>query len=371
MHRVRCNVLLAAVSILPIAAVSVCAAQYPPVPPLVFPSDPSTETTNPPINAPEGSLKVSLRLEEGNPFIGTAEVRLMPEEGYEVIGMQTGTEGEMLFSGLVPGDYSVEASAPAYLAVRLSTQIESGHGQRILYVVMKPRSMPNEAAKTLDEKSAGTTPPAAAKAHVPKSKPAASKERDFWEDHELERNVPPVEPGVECPMPRVLRGVGERMTEFVSNLEKFTATEHLQHYAFDRGKEARSPETRRFVYVVKLSQSNEGTFLLEEYRDGAEDPSQFPARVATKGLSALELIFHPYLSADFEFACEGLGQSDGKPAWQVHFAQRTDRPVRIRTYRLGTTAFPSTLRGEPGSIREVIRWCGWNRNWGSRYRKFD
>src|SRR5271166_693169 len=306
MHRLRWFVFLAAVSILPFAPVTVSAVQNPPAPPLIFPSDPSTESTNPPTNAAGGSLKVSLQLDDKSPIIEAAEVRLIPNEGYEVVGSQTGTKGEMLFSGLTPGKYILEARAPGYLAVRLSLEIDAAHLRGTLNVVMKPKPVADKTAATVEEKHTAEALPAKAPVATPKLAPRA--ERDFWQDHELEQNVPQVQPGAACSMPQLLRGVGERMIEFVGNLEKFTATEQVEHYAFNSGKESRTPEKRRFAYVASVSRSQEGTFFLEEYRDGSVDPFQFPAKVATNGLIALDLIFHPKLSGDFDFVCEGLGQ---------------------------------------------------------------
>jgi hypothetical protein len=239
--------------------------------------------------------------------------------------------------------------------VRRSTQIEVGHRQRILYVVMKPRPMAQNAEKKQEETKIVTAVPPRGNALVPGAKLVASGVRDFWMMHELEQNVPPVDVNVECPTQQVLKGAGERMKEFVSNLEKFTATEELEHYRMDDGKEAAPPEKRRFAYVVTVSPNDWGTFTLGEFRDGSTDIGQFPAGIATLGLPALDLIFHPVLAEDFQFVCEGLGQSEGKAAWQVHFAQRTDRPVRIRSYRVGMKSFSVYLEGrvwiDPGSYQ--------------------
>jgi hypothetical protein len=183
-----------------------------------------------------------------------------------------------------------------------------------------------------DKKQAETTTaatlPAGVNTFVPAPKPAVNGARDFWMAHELEQNVPPVDASVECPTQQVLEGVGARMVEFVSNLEKFTATEELKHRRMDAKGE---PQTRRFDYVVTVSPNDWGTFTLSGFRNGSMDRAQFPAGVVTLGLPALALLFHPVLAEDFQFSCEGLGQSDGKAAWQVHFVQRTDRPVRIRS----------------------------------------
>jgi hypothetical protein len=45
----------------------------------------------------------------------------------------------------------------------------------------------------------------------------------------------------------------------------------------------------------------------------------------------LRLRLRNYVSMD----CEGLANFTGKPAWQIHFRQRDDRPSRIRSYRIG------------------------------------
>lgn len=352
MHRVRSPVLIAAAPVLLISSVRVCATQDPPVTPLIMPSTPPMETTDPKATAAEGSLKVSLRLQDESPFVGAAELRLMPNEGYEVIGTQTGTEGETLFPKLPPGKYFLEVSAPGYLAVRLSAQIDSGLQQRTLSVLMKPRPMADKLPKPLPDV------PVAAKALPAASKPVYSSVRDFWQDHELELNVPPVDPAVACPMPQVLSGLAQRMAEFVSNLEKFTATELVEHSSLNPAKESPAPEKKQFAYVVTVSQNKFGTFMLDEYRNGTVDPSLFPGKIATNGLSALNLIFHPILSPDFTFSCEGLGQSDGKPAWQVHFAQRTDRPVRIRSYAIAQMSYSEYIEGrawiDPGNY-QVLR----------------
>jgi hypothetical protein len=142
------------------------------------------------------------------------------------------------------------------------------------------------------------------------------------------------------------------MMEFVSNLEKFTATEELEHRRMDAKGE---PEKRRFGYVVTVSPNDWGTFTLSEFRNGSMDIAQFPAGVATLGLPALALLFHPVLAEDFQLSCEGLGQSDGKAAWQVQFVQRTDRPVRIRSYSIGMRSFAVSLEGrawiDPGNYQ--------------------
>lgn len=354
MHRTRFICLIVLAWVVPTTEANMCAAQNPSVAPLTLPDSSSTATAIPARQIADASLKVRLRLEDESTFLGGAEVRLMPNEGYEVVGKSTETAGETLFPGLSAGTYIVEVRSPGYLALRMHTQIEAGHLQRIIYVVMKPKPIAKEVSDPSEGRNAVTLP---VEATTLRGTPplATTPENNVWVDHVLETNAPPVDPNVECPTPQVLHGVALKMEEFVQNLEKFSANEELQHYRIEFGKERGQPETRRFTYVVTVARDRSGTFMLEEYRNGSVDPAQFPDNVATHGLPALDLLFHPLLAEDFTFVCEGLGQSDGKPSWQVHFAQRTDRPVRIRSYRIGGANFSVYLEGrawiDPGNFQ--------------------
>jgi len=312
--------------------------------------------TNPTTTAVGSSLRVRLRLDDNSQFLGAAEISLIPSEGYEVVGTPSEMDGETLFTGLAAGKYTLEARAPGFLSLRMSTVIEATHRERILYLVMRLKPLPKRAEPSKEESSAAEPTSPGANAFLEGS--AAPASGDIWMDHDLEVNVPPVDPSVECPAPRVLKGVGERMKEFVSNLEKFTATEEVKHQTLESGKNQQPEEKRQFAYVVTISRNRVGAFLLEEYRDGNVDASNFPRHIATNGLPALDLVFHPVLAGDFQIKCEGLGQADGKAAWQLHFAQRADKLVRIRSYSVGERTYRVYIEGrawiDPGSY-QVIR----------------
>jgi hypothetical protein len=110
------------------------------------------------------------------------------------------------------------------------------------------------------------------------------------------------------------------------------------------------------VYLVTVTRIHE-SFMLDEYRNGRAAAAQFPSHIATEGLAAIDLIFHPLLSNDFAFRCEGLGRWEGRELWQVHFVQRSDRPVRIRGYNLNGRQFGLKLEGrawiDPGNDQVV------------------
>jgi len=320
--------------------------------PSIFPQD--VPTTSLPLSPPKlapSSLKVCLRLQNQAPFLGVATLRVLPEEGYEVLGAPDREPGEFLYSDLAPGKYTLEVSAPGYLAMRVITVIESGGRQRTIFLSMKPWPAPNPPVTS----SGAATPPLDPKTPLP-AQPAAL-EPDPWNPHGLALAVPPVNPQMACPLEQVLSGVGRRMAEYISTLEKFTATEVVEHYPFDASGKRKKPETRKFAYVVSVNQDESGFFRLEEYRNGSDDNSQFPAHTASIGLPALDLVFHPSLATDFDFQCEGLGQWAGHYFWQVHFAQRINKPVRIRIYTVNERTFPVMLEGrawiDPGNYQVV------------------
>jgi len=108
---------------------------------------------------------------------------------------------------------------------------------------------------------------------------------------------------------------------------------------------ASTPEKRKFDYLVSVQEVTPGSLNVDEYRSNSNHAAvDFPGGIETRGLPALVLIFHPYNVGSFEMSCEGLTHWNGKQAWQVHFRQRSDKPNRIRAYRLGLMVLPIQLR---------------------------
>jgi hypothetical protein len=275
-------------------------------------------------NANSTSLKISLRLSDDSAFSGLASLHVANSEGAEVAGKATEPEGDTLFSDLAPGAYSIEATAPGFASVKQSVEIKPGHGLKTIFLVMKPESLPEAPSAVF---------------------PAVSENEAFHIPAGIDEVVPKVLPGVSCDLPAVLHGVGERMTQLVSNLEKFSATEHIEHFRVDNSGVLRGRETRSFEYVVLVMQNPVQGFQLDEYRNGSTDPRQFPAQIATEALPVMALIFHPLMVSDFKITCEGLGEWAGRPTWQLRFEQRQDRPNRIRYYKIQDNYYPVGLKG--------------------------
>jgi hypothetical protein len=291
------------------------------------------------------SLRVCLRLQDESPFRGFSDVRVMTSEGREIQNVAEASDGEVLYTGVPLGSYVVEAVAPGFLSVRIATILESTNQQRTLFLVLLPKEL------------AATLVPVPLTPFRDVSAASAPSAASSWLPASIDDVVTAPDPNTECPLQVILRGVGERMTQFVSNMEKFTATERVEHFNVDSKGVRRPVDKRTFAYVVAISQNPRELFVLDEFRNGTADPSLFPARIATNGLPALALIFHPLLAGDFKFECEGLGQWKGKAAWKVHFLQRPDRPSRIRAYVIAGRMYQIPLKGrvwiDPGTLQIV------------------
>jgi tetratricopeptide (TPR) repeat protein len=168
-----------------------------------------------------------------------------------------------------------------------------------------------------------------------------------WLPADLDEAVPPVDASASCNLPEILQKAGQRIKELVTNVDKFTATETVTHESFNKWGFASPAKKFKFNYVVSMSELRPGLLNVEEYRDGDSSLGEFPDGIATRGLPALVLIFHPYYAETFEMTCEGLGHKNREPAWQIYFRQRPDRPNMIRAHRLGMTgpAYSSPLKG--------------------------
>ena len=168
-----------------------------------------------------------------------------------------------------------------------------------------------------------------------------------WMPPDIDERVGALEPGTVCAVDDVLQKAAGRIQEFLENVDRFTATESLQHESFNKWGTSNLRINRKFNYVVGIQELKPGYFSVEEFRSSDNGSNEFAEGLATNGLPAMILIFHPNNAVNFEITCEGLAQrSDGR-AWQLHFRQRSDRPNTIRAYRIGYQGpfYPINLKG--------------------------
>ena len=166
-----------------------------------------------------------------------------------------------------------------------------------------------------------------------------------WMPPDVDDSMPAVESKAGCPLQKIQAEVGDRVSEFVDAVNRIAATESLENEVIDRTGLPIRHVSQNYSYVASVRQVRPGMYVMEEYRNGSMDIDQFPEHIATLGLSALVMVFHPVYVADYELACEGLSRWHGGLAWQVHFRQRADKPARLRSYRVSFRSFPISLRG--------------------------
>ena len=248
------------------------------------------------------------------------------------------------------------AVAQRYLAAALAKRGEKDKAASVLQSYIKKHRDDTEAKQQLEKLRAhdrNSTPDAAeASSQVILQSAAIAAVTPLplpmsWLPQDIDERVPPVESEAACGLGAVVQKAGKRVEEFVKNVDRFTATEYLDHESINKWGFAESEETRKFNYLVSIEQYRPGYFSVMEYRGNRYTPDQFPGGIETHGLPVLSLIFHPSNAENFEMSCEGLAQWNGKPAWQVHFRQRPDKPNTIRAYKFGENgpSYAVALRG--------------------------
>ncbi|MGA2096260.1 MAG: tetratricopeptide repeat protein, partial [Candidatus Acidiferrum sp.] len=148
-----------------------------------------------------------------------------------------------------------------------------------------------------------------------------------------------------CKLDSVLHSAGQRVRELVQNVDRFTATENLEHTNLNRMGLKTYSETRKFNYLVEIRPVDTTGINVEEYRNGSDSARQFPEEITTSGLPALAMIFHPNLQTRYEFDCQGRSTWGGRPAWVVRFEQRSGQNSSMLTYQVGKRYYAVGLKG--------------------------
>ncbi|HKV79357.1 MAG TPA: tetratricopeptide repeat protein [Candidatus Sulfotelmatobacter sp.] len=165
-----------------------------------------------------------------------------------------------------------------------------------------------------------------------------------WQPAAIDRNKPPVAANVSCPAD-IVQMTGKRVEEFVDDVSRIAAIEHLLHEQLDEMGDAITKETRTFNYVASFTESKQGSIAVDEYRQEHLGLADFPDQISSSGFATLALVFHPKMRDGFEMVCEGLGELRGQATWLVHFKQREDRPAQMHDYRVGGELYSLKLKG--------------------------
>jgi tetratricopeptide (TPR) repeat protein len=256
------------------------------------------------------------------------------------------------------------ATAAHFVLARIYAQrnnSDSALKQLDAYLATQPSgSDALEAHKLLDNLQKPDLPaPHVANANLELDKPVVSNSKPMhsnalafelmppprWMPHDVDDTMPPVESTAGCPLQTIQNEAGKRVSDFVDAVNRIAATESMDNDVIDRSGLPVRHTSRSFSYVASVEQLRPGMYTMEEYRNGGIDLDVFPERIATLGLTALVMVFHPAYREDYEVTCEGLSRWHGGLAWQVHFRQRANRPPRLRSYRINGRSYPIALRG--------------------------
>src|SRR5580704_132882 len=147
-----------------------------------------------------------------------------------------------------------------------------------------------------------------------------------------------------CQVSEVLEQAGTRVTEMVSNLQNFTASEKIDYELLDNGGALQDSGNGTFDYLVAFDKT--ARLSVQETRTPSRNSYAFPASSEDKGLPEMALIFLPRLQRDYEMTCEGLGMYNGKAAWVIAFHQRADKPAETLSFSGPMiTTFQARLKG--------------------------
>jgi len=147
-----------------------------------------------------------------------------------------------------------------------------------------------------------------------------------------------------CDLSDVLQPAAANSLILASNLEKFTAQEHIAYVMRDRRGMVKDFDSGSFDYVYSMEQQKGGA-ASREYRTPVKGSHAFPASGLDVGEVAIALIFRSDLQTDYEMKCEGTDERNGQLDWVVHFQQRNDKPARTVKFWVDNGTHPARLKG--------------------------
>jgi len=146
-----------------------------------------------------------------------------------------------------------------------------------------------------------------------------------------------------CPLSEILHGASERATEMVENLQRFTATERIEHTEFKRSGKPSESTNQLFSYTAEIDQSPSGLFWVDEYRTALTHSD--PPPLSDSGTAAFALIFHPDKIGNFEFRCAGRTDLRGTAAWLLRFEETSDPRKSFHQIRINHSVYQLRFQG--------------------------
>lgn len=158
---------------------------------------------------------------------------------------------------------------------------------------------------------------------------------------------PPHSPDVNfCQLDEVLPHVTAHVRELVENVNRFTATETLEHERLSHEGKLKDQARSESHYIADIHEVGPNDYAVEEYRNHTRGLSASGGMIRANLAPALALVFHPSHIDEFEMSCTGPVDWHGHSTWQIHFEQRMDRPARMSAFQVGNRNFTLLLKGD-------------------------
>lgn len=169
-----------------------------------------------------------------------------------------------------------------------------------------------------------------------------------WAPPDIDSVAYDVAADANCKTEEVLDGALQRIKSELTDFEKFTATEHIEHQQIDRYGWPGPMKSRDFSYIVLIYPFGKNSFYLQESRgDGGNDLTSFPTSIATTGLNSLGVsVVQPYYRERFNYSCEGFTKIRGQGTWQIRFEEKRDATgASVRQWRKDGKLYEIPVKG--------------------------
>lgn len=175
-----------------------------------------------------------------------------------------------------------------------------------------------------------------------------------WAPPKVDASLKSVSPTPACGLSEVLKRTAANALALATNLEKFTAEEHIDYAMLDRAGMVEEYDSGTFQYVYSI-EHQDGKSVSREYRSPIKGSHVFRAAEQEVGGAAIALMFLPDLQSDYEMRCEGSDERNGQMDWVVHFEQRKDRPARTAKIWANSVAHPGVFKGRAWISKDTFQ----------------
>jgi hypothetical protein len=157
-----------------------------------------------------------------------------------------------------------------------------------------------------------------------------------WAPPDVDAEKLDLDPSASCRLGEVMQSASQRVEELVRNVDRYTATENMEHFELSPMGLKTSRETRKFNYLVEIHQVGKSDLDVQEYRSGWVPTEkirgypvreEFPGNIATVGLPMLALIFTPTCRPDTTLHAKGAAPGKGGRPGSYTFGNGPIRPV--------------------------------------------